>query len=217
VFDDYAECARSCDENTPGTVGAVIRYLGKKEKCAIVHPINVLRGLDVLISGPLGYMNLSAQQRRAYESMVTGTHVGQGFISMLETWYGIQIALLHPLVKDVFSKPRTVPLNTGSAKAKNCGKRRVRYVKKHVINPGQIEKALCGGGAVRHTLVWYVIGHWRKFADGRKVFIKPYWKGALREIKRSMTDREREIAQVSDDALEILKYTKSKNIEEVQP
>ena len=45
----------------------------------------------------------------------------------------------------------------------------------------------------RHALLWHVIGHWRTYKSGKKVFVQPYWKGALREVKNMEEAREREI------------------------
>ena len=28
--------------------------------------------------------------------------------------------------------------------------------------------------------LWYVIGHWRTYSSGKKIFIKGYWKGPER-------------------------------------
>ena len=74
-------------------------------------------------------------------------------------------------------------------------KKPLRYIKRHILNAEELKKRIHGeNNFQRHTLVWYVIGHWRKYADGRKIFIQPYWKGALRELKNGEI-REREIVQ----------------------
>ena len=76
---------------------------------------------------------------------------------------------------------------------KNGKKRPLRYIKRHIINADDFTEKLHGNRSFqRHTLVWYVIGHWRAYSNGKKVFIKPYWKGALRDTK-SANAREREI------------------------
>lgn len=115
--------------------------------------------------------------------------------AFMETWYGIQIALLHPTVKNIFKGGRKERDGEAKFDKKPGTKRPVRYIKKRVINKDDIQRCLNGDGEAvnRHTLVWYVIGHWRKLANGTKQFIKPYWKGPLRELKMALDDREREI------------------------
>ena len=77
------------------------------------------------------------------------------------------------------------------------GKKRrvVRYIKKHVITAEDLEQTSFKGksGFTRHTPIWYVIGHWRHYSDGKKVFIKPYWKGEMRHLRIDLDGREREI------------------------
>jgi len=197
IFDDYAERVKLADENTPQMVGATIEYIGNEPK--IIYPINILKGVDIVLGGALGHRNLTPEAKTRFEDLPEAD-VGQHAVSLLETWYGIQIALLHPVVKDVFRRPRTIVDRDYRHKGKGR-KRKVKYIKQHVINATAIDIALDGGspGITRRTLAWYVIGHWRTYPDGRKVFIKPYWKGALRDLRRNFTEREREIAQISID------------------
>lgn len=121
--------------------------------------------------------------------------------TMMPAWYGIQLALLHPVTKQVFSNPkkekrdrkeRLMPVYN-SKKPKS-----VKYVKKHVITAENcidryIESALDKEGQKqtgekkrtyrRHTALWRVIGHYRTYeATGKTVWVSPYWKGMLKDI-----------------------------------
>lgn len=121
------------------------------------------------------------------------------FVSCLETWYGIQIAMLHPAVKDVFLRPKIVPESGVKAESSRKRKRKTRYVKKHIIRLEDLESISHSKEERkinRKCLAWYVIGHWRQYRNGKKVFIQPYWKGALREMRRNASgdDRERIVA-----------------------
>ena len=110
----------------------------------------------------------------------------------LHTWYGVQIALLHPDVKEVFKCPTRLIANAGSGKGER--KRKVKYIRKHILTLSNLEKAAHSDEARkfnRRCLVWYVIGHWREYPSGRKVFIKPYWKGPLRQTKRNADGDDR--------------------------
>lgn len=100
-------------------------------------------------------------------------------------WYGVQLLLLNPRTETLFHSGHKEKQYTrsGSGKAR---KRIVKYVKKHYITPECIDEALgCSGTYSRKTMAWYVIGHWRRYKNGNIKFIQGYWKGPLRETKRS--------------------------------
>lgn len=113
----------------------------------------------------------------------------------LSYWYSIQIALLNPTLKAVFSNPR-VERVVDHKRLKNGkqGKRVVRYVRHFIVNEDALA-AIKGEREKRKysCKAWYVIGHWRTYRDGRKVFIQPYWKGELRYLKSASESRERKI------------------------
>lgn len=124
-------------------------------------------------------------------------HLDKIAFMCLATWYGIQIALLHPVVKNVFSTPARIPQKTKTTKAKKHGKRTpVKYVKRHIINQTELKELVYGKPDGKHyrrkALIWHVIGHWRTYKNGHKVFIQPYWKGSLRDTGHPKS-REREL------------------------
>ena len=106
---------------------------------------------------------------------------------LLEIWYGVQIALLHPQLKTVFEHPSKEKVYTRVGTGKDR-KRITKYVRKHYITAEDIDMALCVNEHkvfARRTMAWYVIGHWRQYKNGTRKFIKGYWKGPLRETKRN--------------------------------
>lgn len=117
----------------------------------------------------------------------------------LTTWYGIQIALLHPVVHNIFRNPGRSAVEKSSRKQKSKKHRKsspVKYVKKHIINQNELQNLVYGESGSktyqRKALVWYVIGHWRTYKNGKRVFVQPHWKGALRDTNLTQS-REREI------------------------
>ena len=46
----------------------------------------------------------------------------------------------------------------------------------------------------RHIDAWYVMGHWRQYKSGKKVWIKGYWKGENKDKKNSELKRIREVS-----------------------
>lgn len=111
-------------------------------------------------------------------------------------WYGIQIALLHPTLKEVFKTPQRTPYEGGTSPNKHHKKRRIKYIRKHYITLDKLEKALGtqneGRKINRKCLAWYVIGHWRTYKSGKKVFVQGFWKGVLRDTKRNADGDDRE-------------------------
>jgi hypothetical protein len=198
IYNDYAEKIRKATDDEVIEVGAVVYELGLPNHAALIMPIKVVRGVDVLLSDDSGYRNMGTAMRTQLSKHVTQQAYGQMFLQSLETWYGIQIALLHPVIRDVIYKPRIASTNIRPLPSQQ--KRKVKYMKhthEYTISAEELDDAIYGGDKsfTRRALVWYVIGHWRTYNDGRKSFVKPYWKGALREIQMNLTEREREIAQ----------------------
>lgn len=197
VFKDYEEIVKNATENDVSNVGALILlartesgYCGKT-----VLPFYIVRGVDSLISGNVGWIGIPEELRNLMKKSLNMQTISQMFVSAMETWYGIQIALLHPQVREIFLYPTTEKVDDKKSAPKKKRKKVVRYIKKHVIKTQELEQKIYGGEKKNkiHALVWYVIGHWRTYTSGKKVFVRPYWKGKLRGLKMNLEDREREI------------------------
>ena len=112
---------------------------------------------------------------------------------MILTWYGIEIALLHPTVKEIFQHPRIKKERIAKKERIHNDNKVYTYVRHHFIDTDELKESIFGKGAYnRKALIWYVTGHWRTYKTGRTIFIQPYWKGALRETKTA-NPRTREI------------------------
>lgn len=113
---------------------------------------------------------------------------------ILKVWYRIQVLLLHPRV-EVFERKAVLQKLKGKDKitASNNG-RKVKYIKHYYITPEDIDLMINGDRHYkRKCLSWYVIGHYREYKNGKKIFIQGYWKGELRALKRNFDERERVI------------------------
>lgn len=152
---------------------------------------------DIAMIGDLGLMVYSLKENGGWEMRllnINGLKVDdEDFVEdvrefahiLLEVWYSLQIALLHPEIKTVFQNPKREKIYTRQGSGKDR-KRIVKYVRKHYITAEDIDEALYGHGHrdfERKTMAWYVIGHWRQYKNGTRKFINGYWKGPLREIK----------------------------------
>lgn len=199
IFNDYKETVDVVKNNDiPGIVGAVYQILeqpGLLVDKVFFLPIVIARGHDCLGSCGAGYFNLDVAEycMKTY----TQDSMGQLFITLMETWYGIQIALLHPAVCDVFKYPQ-ITKEPSNPKSNGKHQRKTKYIRKHYLTVDKLE-AVSNTHETRKInrkcLAWYVIGHWRTYKNGTTTFIMPYWKGVLRNVKKNADGdiREREI------------------------
>lgn len=99
-------------------------------------------------------------------------------------WHGVQLALLHPQVKEVFAKPKMAKERRRVKTESGERKRETWYIRRHVLNSDSVEHPI--REINRQCLAWYVVGHWRHYKDGSVTWINGYWKGKLRELKRNV-------------------------------
>lgn len=164
----------------------------KKKK--MIVPIAVFKGVDfITMAEGVGYVNYPAVER--VTENITVKVLSDFTYEIMRIWYSIQIALLHPTIKDIILTGRRVKERIPKEEQDKSRKRIVRYVRHRVINRKSLEEAVSvePGNYSRHTLVWHVLGHWRICKSGKKVFVRPHWKGPLRAIKKNLDDCERQI------------------------
>lgn len=146
----------------------------------------------VKVPNPIYQLEDEKAQREAIEEVSSFRDI------LFLSWYGIQIALLNPVLEARFHR-ETVPYDDNKKRTNNKKKAPKRYVKK--ITLGDISDITFAKEKGRHQIkepFWWVTGHWRNQAtkEGHKrIFIKGYWKGILREVaeEKNQEPREREI------------------------
>lgn len=178
----FEECLDAIDEMPVGKVG-------------IVGAIQEYGNKDFVIIGVEKGKNSTHISLEAFDKggkIIGNIKDHSVFYEFMRIWHGIQIALLNPQIKDVFTTGQMVKRYTREDTPTRKRQRVVRYVKRHVIDANKLKQTL--KEYHRHCLAWYVIGHWRHYKNGHTVFIKPYWKGVLRDSKRNFDKRERVIA-----------------------
>lgn len=118
----------------------------------------------------------------------------------MAVWYGIQLALLHPRVKEVCNAKHTTTINLPKSmsvahKKKGKSRKTIKYIKRLEINTSSITDILRGKREYsKHTPYFYVSGHLRHYKNGKTIWIDGYWKGELRELKqKEKVVRNREI------------------------
>ncbi|MBO5542265.1 MAG: hypothetical protein J5936_02405 [Acholeplasmatales bacterium] len=176
-------------------VGVVLNYYGGDCVFTVLtnegeHVYPLLFGVNIQESDPVKFLKalkMSENIRALFYSMTM----------IISVWYGIQISLLHPVINEVVRKQLDTTKETYKHKYNPSKKKtKICYVKKIVINKEECENIIkCRGKYARHTMLWYVIGHYRTLKNGKKIFIKPHWRGPLHEAKNALNvdPREREV------------------------
>ena len=188
IFKNYQQII---SENDAARIGALIIYFGPRQ---IACPLFVMHGINgITFVDDVGHIGMTEKMIREKKLPINALLKMAGFV--LNAWYGVMIALLHPVVKDVFRKGAKHKEKVTSIDAKGNRKRIVRYVKQRYIGTEKLIDAITGGGQSRtyHALVWHVVGHWRRLPSGEKTFVRPYWKGAMRNLKRNLDEVERQL------------------------
>lgn len=120
--------------------------------------------------------------------------------SYMDLWYGTTWVILHPIAKYVIQK------NSESSDYKNdidppsssSEPTVIKYVRSIVITEKDFEHVESAIRKIKKDC-WAVTGHKRVYSKtGKVIFIKPYWKGPLRDLKMHDT-RIRELIYEESD------------------
>lgn len=200
IMDDYAEKIDAMKENAkePLIIGA-IEYFTEDDRVSYhcVFAMVLLYGMDKIMLQYCGENEKEVLLQNFGVDPYYENHesieelISEGALS---DWYFIQLSLLNPATKVLFSNPTIMRVPVKNKPGTGKQKRKCRYVKTYTIKGCDIKKHFYDSNNKinRKCLCWYVIGHWRKYNTGQKIFIQGYWKGALRETKRNYDDgRER--------------------------
>ena len=118
--------------------------------------------------------------------------------TFLNAWYATQILLMNPILKEKV-KRKTVPMPEGVLPKSRAKKAPKKYIKSIIIDDNDLEELqICCGKNKRKFKepVWYVMGHWRHYKSGKRIFIHGYWKGPEKYRKTLEAPRERELQDV---------------------
>lgn len=208
IYPDYQERIQNATDKEATDIGIISFSIAGRPDKELFTVLAVVKGhAHIFRSKEKGHRGFSLNELSDAESFVTISEEGlnRRVNIIMNVWYGVQIALLNPLTKDVFAHGKPVPMNNNKSNNKQKDKKKkrvVRYIKRHVINPTDLDMSFnvstdSDKKYTRKTMAWYVIGHWRTNKNGTKTFIKGYWKGPLKELKNANDEvREREIVTV---------------------
>ena len=198
IFEDYKEIIDRYlenDEESAVIVGICTRQFTEPGTGNEVgFPITIQKGEDYINNTEIMYF-------RNVPNGMKQEAIPQGLAFLLQAgalsiWYGIQLALLNPVTKEAFVRAGKAKYRDAQSTEKGSTYKKgpTRYIKVRRLHEGNFDRLLKGTGRSRerHTLAWRVIGHWRHYQNGKTVFIKPYWKGLLKDIQKEDC-RERKI------------------------
>lgn len=138
------------------------------------------------------YSTLSKKILMPYSPVDLDENSKLSIYNIMKLWYGIQILLLHPRVEVIERKAVLQKLKGKDKITATSTGRKVKYIKRYYITPEDIDLMINGDRHYkRKCLSWYVIGHYREYKNGKRIFIQGYWKGELRALKRNFDERER--------------------------
>lgn len=192
-------------EKKEAAIGIVSRFVdidnypsGLEMFCCIY----VERGHNNLIVKPdIGFRSNKEILKIIYEPDAYGIDMRDATTSLMITrvantlfWYGINIILQNPVLKECVSMGREVIQDKKPSKKRKSGKQPPKkYIRRIYINPKKMDEHNIN--TKTHTItktLWYVTGHWRTYASGKRTFIQGYWKGVARDLKNGET-RDREL------------------------
>ena len=184
MFVEIKACGEvSVDSMKLGAVGVATIIIGGYKKTGFIT-----RDSD----HGLGFLSMDDEgvSDQAYQRL------SELFTTFIVDYIGIQLAMLHPEIKNVFRVDNVPVGDNGKILSKKAIKRNrvVRYVKVQTIDSKRLRDIQSKRSFTRHCKAWFVLGHWRQYKDGHRTFIQGYWKGPLREYKRNFDNvRIREV------------------------
>ena len=197
-------------------LGAVKMYVDNKRlsdsEAEIIVPMIVIKGNNFILIPRRDVENELFKYCRDKAAEELSEELRALFQKCMKVWYGIQVAILHPVVKEVFKSPKQVtydPENDREVHLQSGNRiydQKYRYIKRIVVSPETVETSVFGNRREIHrrATVWFVCGHWRTYQNGTKTFIRPYLKGKDRDkYVAIMNERDRDVS-VSDKANKLL-------------
>lgn len=161
------------------------------------------------------YPSISYKQAKQANAMKAPFRDSVWVLAMkaLYAWYGAQLSLLHPLTKTVLSRGRFQKADKKERLKKVPGKKKVaKYVKVHRIDDFSMDdvirkaanEVLKSRGTAsgvekrkyeRKRLLWRVVGYYKSGADGKPRWVKPHWRGPMKDFVRpeDVDPQDREI------------------------
>lgn len=170
--------------------------LSDEENTEVLNKLIISKAVGILSTDPSQKISF---YKNDYFFNMHSENLFMTLFSYLNAWYGLQVALLNPQIKLVFTENSTkgtyeIPSKKKLKKGEKRPAPKIKYIKRYTITEAVFNDAI-KRSYVHTKMSWYVTGHWRNQAvkDGHKrIFIQGYWKGVARDSKTADI-REREV------------------------
>lgn len=156
------------------------RYEGG-ERITLIAPIRVKKCTNYILLSPICFIGIH-EYINEYIKQHTWNLIRDIVGECISVWYSLQLTLMHPSFNPLFTISTNYAINTDGTKTPRKKKRI-----KSIASP-RMKK-----------LSWYVSGHWRHYSSGIVIYIKGYWKGPLRHLKREISEGDKIDAKESND------------------
>ena len=181
IFSDYKkriDRSMSDKKKRPVIVGGVtpdsMNSLDRKETLAFVLLFDPKT--ETIITDGYAYLNI---KKKKPGPLVKHTPK-RVTLMIMKIWYGIQVSLLNPITERVFIDKRNTAADE-KTKTKYRGTK-IMYVKRYYVYKKDLETSI--HRHISHDIkctLWYVIGHWRQYKSGNRIWIEGFWKGVDRD------------------------------------
>lgn len=162
----------------------------KQKDFQVAFPICLGTNTDFLIVFNMAYKGCSRSELREFD--IADIHMWNTLI--LNAFYGVQLALLNPITERVIARSRQNPISERKVTiGKKIKDRKTIYIKKYYLREKEINKAI--EDYRMHNIkcpLWWVLGHYRKYKNGKIIWISGYWKGKDRDKFTSLNENENE-------------------------
>lgn len=206
IFPDYQERLEDNKRNF-SVIGAYLVYPRDRKllkKRVFMGLLSVIPESNFIVdSGLIGWIGEKPENHTQLLLSFIGPFDFHTMISpYIMAWYCVQLTLLNPPTREVY---HTLREKAPSVKTFSGKRNKVKYVKKIWLNAKENltpKESRTGGKHKMKCPYWRVIGHWRQYKNGNRIFIKGYWKGPNRLfIPKGCEDgmRERVLAFNDDD------------------
>ena len=145
IYPDFHDRIMNASENETVDVGIVSFSIAGRTDKSLFTVLAVVKENDYIFrSKEKGHRGFSLSELSNDDASVTISEEGldRRINIIMNVWYGIQLALLNPLTKDVFAHGKPVPMNHNKSNNNSKDKKKkrvVRYIKRHVINPEELD------------------------------------------------------------------------------
>lgn len=200
LFPDLSERVFDITGELP--VGIIILYT---EKFKGFVPFKVSAKSDYIIfEDCIGLITDTDEEYQFYyenPDIIDESTIKQSLLYYMKLWYGVMITILNPLTVKIIKRETKPYEPSENPVQEKYYDNKLRYIRRKIINDTDFIEVLEHGKYNRRTPCWLVSGHRRDqpTKNGVKpIFIKPHWRGPLRELKDHKT-RERELVYNKGD------------------